>query len=190
MLRKRLLADAGFSLVELLVAAVAGVTVITATLALLQSGQQVQARDSEWALALQEDRAGLSRMTRDIRQATKVESAEAKAGSIGFSATISGKALKIKYECGVSQPGTTYTECVRLAAEEGKALPGTGPVIVRDLVNGGEVFSYSPSAAEAKMVSEKIELPAAGTLKQSGSGYTHKVVLEDAAFMRNLYLEG
>jgi type II secretory pathway pseudopilin PulG len=188
---RRLREEAGFTLIELLVAAVAAVMVITASLALLASGQRVQARDSEWALALQEDRAGLSRMARDIRQATKVDSAEAKAGSIGFSATIGGKALKIKYECGVSQPGTTYTECVRLATEEPKALPGTGPVIVRDLVNGSEVFSYSPSATEPKMVSAKIELPAKGTLKQAGSsGYTHRVVLEDAAFMRNLYLEG
>jgi hypothetical protein len=162
-----------------------------ATFALLESGQQVQARDSEWALALQEDRAGLAQMVRDLREATKVEAAEAKAGSILFLATIGGKAWKIKYECGLAQSGTAYTQCERLAAEEGKSLPGTGPVLVRDLTNGSAVFTYSPSAAEAKLVTAKLELPAKGTLTQAGSiGYGHKVVLEDAAFMRNLYPEG
>jgi hypothetical protein len=191
LLRSRLRDEAGFTLMELLVASIAAVTVLAATVVLLESGQLVQARDSEWALILQEDRAGLARMVRDIRQATKVETAEAKGGSFVFLATIGGKAWKIKYECGLAQSGTTYTQCERMAAEEGKALPATGPVLVRDLTNGSEVFSYSPSAAEAKLVTAKLELPASGTLKQAGSvGYSHKVVLEDAAFMRNLYLEG
>jgi Tfp pilus assembly protein PilV len=186
---RRLRSDSGFTLLELLVASLTGVIVLTATFALLESSQQVQARDAEWALALQEDRVGLARMVRDIRQATKVE--EAKTGSIVFLATIGGKAWKVKYECGVSQSGTTFTQCERLAAEEGKALPATGPLLVRDMVNGSEVFSYLPNTTEPKIVTAKIELPAKGTLKQAGStGYGHKVVLEDAAFMRNLYLEG
>ncbi|HWX74040.1 MAG TPA: prepilin-type N-terminal cleavage/methylation domain-containing protein [Solirubrobacteraceae bacterium] len=189
--RARLRAESGYTLIELLVACVIGVTVLSATFAVLLSSQQVQARDSEWALVLQEDRAGLARMMHDMRQATKVESAEAKTGSFAFSATIGGKSYKVKYECGVSQPGTTYYECQRLAAEEGKALPAAGPAVVTDVVNSSEVFTYSPSAAEAKLVTAKIELPASGTLKQAGStGLTHKVVLEDGAFMRNLYLEG
>ena len=170
-------------------ASVAAIVVFSATFVLLQSSQQVQARDSEWALALQEDRAGLARMVRDIRQATKVE--EAKAGAIVFLATIGGKSWKIKYDCGVAQSGTAFTECVRLAAEEGKALPGAGPATARDVLNGSEVFSYAPSTAEPRVVTTKIELPAKGTLKQAGSsGYTHKVVLEDGAFMRNVYPEG
>jgi prepilin-type N-terminal cleavage/methylation domain-containing protein len=183
--------EAGFTLIELLVAIVVGVTVLTATFSILVSGQQVQARDAEWALGMQRDRAGLAQMVRDMREATKVQSSEAKAGSFAFSATIGGKAWKVKYECGVTQSGTTYTECQRLAAEEGKALPSSGPVFAQDMTNGAEVFTYSPSTAEAKLVTVKIELPAKSTLKQAGSsGYTHKIVLEDGAFMRNLYPEG
>lgn len=160
-----------------------------ATLAMVTSSQQAEARDSEWALTLQEDRAGLSRMVRDIRQATAVE--EATAGSVKVLATIGAKSWTIKYECGVTQTGTSYTTCVRLAAEVGKALPSTGPVVVKDVTNGSAVFSYSPSTAAPTVVTAKIELPARGTLKQSGnSGYSHKVVLEDGAFIRNLYLGG
>ncbi|HWX45376.1 MAG TPA: hypothetical protein VNY52_08640 [Solirubrobacteraceae bacterium] len=181
--------EAGFALVELLVASAAATLVLTATIALLVSGQQIQARDSAWGITLQEGRAGFAHMLRDMRQASKVE--EAKAGAIVFRATISGTNWTIKYECGVSQPGTKYTECVRFAAEEGKALPSSGTAIVRDVLNGSTVFSYSPSTAAPTVATAKIEIPAKGTLKQAtGSGYTHMVVLEDAAFMRNLYLKG
>jgi prepilin-type N-terminal cleavage/methylation domain-containing protein len=186
--------EGGFTLIELLVASALAVVLFGAVLAMLESSQQVQARDTEWALTMQEDRAGLARMVRDIRQATKVE--EAKSSAILFLATIGGKSWKIKYECNISQSGTEYTQCVRLAAEEGKALPGTGPVVVKDVVNGTEVFSYFIKGTEASTIAPsvttlKIELPAKGTLKQAGSsGYTHKVVLEDAAFMRNLELKG
>ena len=187
-LRARLLEDVGFSLVELLVASVAGIVVMTATFAILESSQQVQARDAEWALGLQEDRAGLARMVRDIRQASKIE--DGKASSITLSATLGGKAWQIKYECGVSQPGTTYTECVRLAAEEPSPLPSGGPVVAKNVLNGSEVFSYLPAAAPT-LVTVKIKLPAKGALKQAGStGYKHEIVLEDGAFMRNRYLEG
>src|SRR5205807_10149702 len=168
---------------------VAAITVLTSTFALLESSQQVQARDSEWVLKLQEDRAGLARMVRGLRQATKVE--EAKTGVGRFLATIGGKEWEIKYDCTVSQSGTSYTECVRLAAEKGNALPAAGPRVAQDLVST-EVFSYSPSMAEPKMVTAKVELPAKGSLKVApGIGsYKRNVVLEDAAFMRNLYLEG
>jgi type II secretory pathway pseudopilin PulG len=184
----RLGQERGFTLIELLVASVAAIIVFSATLALLLSSQQVEARDSEWALTLQEDRAGLARMARDIRQATKVE--EAKTSAIYFLATIGGKGWKIKYECGVSQSGTSYTKCVRLAAEEGNALPSTGPAVAKSLVST-TVFSYSPNTTSPTIATLKLELPAKGTLKQSGnSGYSHNVVLENAAFIRNLYLEG
>jgi type II secretory pathway pseudopilin PulG len=187
--RRSLRTDCGFTLVETLVGCVVAVIVLSATFAVLESSQQVQARDSEWALTLQEDRAGVARIMRDIRQATKVE--EAKAGEVKFLATLGGKEWEVKYECTVTQSGTAYTECVRLAAEKGKGLPATGPRVAKDVINGTAVFTYSPNTAEPKMVTAKIELPAKGTLKQAGSsGLTHKVVLEDAAFMRNLYLEG
>jgi hypothetical protein len=138
---------------------------------------------------MQQDRAGLARIVRDIRQATKVK--EANPGSIAFLATIGGKELEIKYQCTTAQNGTSYTECVRLVAEGAKALPTSGPIVATDLVNGSAVFTYSPSAAAPRAAIVKLEVPAKGTLKQAAStGFTHKVVLEDAAFMRNLYLEG
>jgi hypothetical protein len=186
-------------MVELLVASVAALTILTAVFALLQSSHLVQARDSEWALVLQEDRAGIARMMRDIRQATEiVEPASGSAASsyIVFKARIGGKPWKVKYECNSTQSGTSFTECVRLAAEgENPALPATGPRLVRDVTNGTSVFAYSPvTRTEAKFVTAKVEIPSKGTLNQANAtgygGKGHKIVIEDAAFMRNLYPEG
>lgn len=181
--------EGGFTLIELLVSTVLGLVVFGAILGTLETSQQVQARDTEWALTLQEGRAGLARMAREIRQASKVEKAEA--GTIEFLATIAGSVWQVKYECSVAQSGTSYDECVRFAAEVGKSLPSSGTPITRDVINGTEVFAYSPSKASPTVVTLKIELPAKGTLKQAGSrGYSHNVVLENAAFMRNLELKG
>lgn len=178
--------EGGFTLVELLVALVAALVVFGATLSLLVPSQRVQARESEWALALQQDRVGLAQMVHDIRQASTIE--EAKSSAMVFLATLGGKSWQIKYQCNVSQAGTTYTQCERLAAEVGKSLPGTGPAVTTDMVNGASVFSYSPPTTPT-VATVKIELPSTGTLKQPG-GEGHKVVLEDAAFMRYQYLEG
>jgi Tfp pilus assembly protein PilW len=188
--RAAIAGERGMTFVELLVGMAAAVGVFGATLLLLQSSATVQTRDAEWALVLQEDRAGLQRMARDIRQATKVE--EAKGGVIYFVARIGGKSMKVKYDCTVAQSGTTYTTCVRLAAEEGKGLPSSGPSVVKDVTNGSAVFTYSPSSSAPTIATMKIELPAKGVLKStSGStGFSHKAVLENAAFMRNLYLAG
>jgi type II secretory pathway component PulJ len=186
-------AEDGVTLIELLVASLLALVVFGAILGALESGQQVQARDTEWALTMQEGRAGLARMAREIRQASKVEKAEA--GTIEFLATIASTVWKIRYECGVEQPGTEYHQCVRKAVEgSAGTLPSTGAPVVRDVLNQTEVFKYfkgttaTTTTTEMTVVTLKVELPAKGTLKQAGSSaYRQRVVLENAALMRNLY---
>lgn len=186
--------EKGLTLIELLVAALLALVVFGAILGTLESSQQVQARDTEWALTMQEGRAGLARMAREIRQASKVEKAEA--GTIEFLATIGSAVWKIRYECGVEQAGTEYHQCVRKAVEgSAGTLPSTGAPIVRDVLDPTEVFKYFKGATtitttttEMTVVTLKVELPAKGTLTQAGSSaYRQHVVLENAAFMRNLY---
>src|ERR1700721_1281200 len=109
---------------------------------------------------------GLSPIVREIRGATKVE--EAKGSAIVFVAPIGGTNWKIKYECAGVQAGTEYNECVRLAAEEGKSLPTSGPRVASAILNGSEVFSYAPSSTSPTVATVKLELPAQGTLRQAG----------------------
>jgi len=181
--------EGGFTLIELLVASTMAIILLGATLTLLITSQQVQARDAEWAQTMQAGRTGLARMAHEIRQASKIETAEA--GTIDFLATIGGKSWQIKFECGVAQPGTTYDECVRFAAEESKSLPTTGSPTVRDVLNGTTVFAYSPNTTSPNVVTLKVELPAKGTLHLASAGDNkHNIVLENAAFMRNLDLAG
>jgi type II secretory pathway component PulJ len=151
--RSRLAGDAGFTLIELLVAAGLAITLLGGTFAMLESSQRIQARDTEFALTLQEGRVGIARMLREIRQASKVE--EANANSIFFVATVGGKKWNIKYDCGVTQAGTSFHECVRYATE-GATLPGTGASIAREVLNetpadlSDPVFVYSPSKAHGQ----------------------------------------
>jgi prepilin-type N-terminal cleavage/methylation domain-containing protein len=191
-LRRRVADARGFTLVELLIGMVLAAMLFGAILTMLESSQNVEARDTEWALTLQEGRSGLSRMARDIRQASKVEKAEA--GTIDFLATIGSTNYHVRYECGVVESGTKY-KCVRFSAKVGESLPASGTRIVGGVLNGTEVFNYfregSANTTEPDYVTLKLEVPAAGTLKQAGTNlYRNRVVLTDAAYMRNLNLEG
>lgn len=185
----RACAQDGYTLVELLVAGFMAVLLMGGILAALQVSQEVEARDTTWALTLQEGRAGLTRMAYELREAKKV--AKAEAGAITFFAPIGGKLWEIEYSCSVAQSGTTYDQCTRYAVEdateETKSLPSSGTAIVRDVLNGTSVFSYTPSSTAPTVATMKVELPAKGTLKQPGSSaYSDHIVLENAAFMRTL----
>jgi type II secretory pathway pseudopilin PulG len=191
-------AQDGYTLVELLVSSLMAVLLLGGILAAFQVSQEVEARDTTWALTLQEGRAGLARMAYELRDAKKVATSPSPtASAITFFAPVGGKLWKIEYSCSVTQPGPTgYDQCTRYAVEdtteeEAKALPSTGAAIVRDVLNGTSVFSYTykkPSTKEEVIAATmKVELSAKGTLKQPGSSaYSKPIVLENAAFMRTL----
>ena len=76
-----------------------------------------------------------------------------------------------------------------------QSLPATGTRIVGGILNGSEVFKYFKDGAanttEPDYVTLKLEVPASGALTQSGSSfYKNRVVLTNAAYMRNLNPEG
>ncbi len=190
--------EAGFTLVEVLVACVMSIALIGAVLSLLESSQRVQARDTEFGLVLQEGRTGLSRMAREIRQAYSVKSASP--NSIDFLIDLGGKNYEVLYECSVTQPGTSLHECVRLAAGEGKSLPplSAGAPVVQRIGNETSidthgspdpVFTYSPDAISPNVVTLKLVLPASGSLsKELGLGLKHNIVLTTAAYIRAMNL--
>jgi prepilin-type N-terminal cleavage/methylation domain-containing protein len=205
--RARALAQDGFTLIEVLVAAALSVIVFTALLSGLETSQRAQSRDQEWALVIQEGRAGLARMAREMRQAYSIRSDSHSA--IVFYATIGGKSYEISYDCGEKETGTEYNSCVRRAGEfvSGKApssLPSKGQTIVRYVTNRTSVCEselaegrskecvfqeFTPNAVTPDLVTMRVRLPASGTLKLAGAqGYSHHVVLENGAYIREMAL--
>jgi Tfp pilus assembly protein PilW len=183
--------EAGFTLVEMIVAAALSIVVFGAVVSALETSQRVQNRDAEWALIVQEGKVGLSRMLGEIRQAYSLRGTTA--NSIDFYATLGGVKKEVYYECDVAQSGSSYHQCVRLAVEAGKALPAlsSGVPVLKNLLNPSSVFTYSntsvPTASD--VVTAKVELPAAGTLKLAGAAvYSHHIVLTNDAYIRNLNL--
>src|SRR5436189_48075 len=85
----------------LLVAVAMALVLLGPTLTVLTSSQQIQARDTESALSIQEARAGLARVARDIRQAYSVKAVTS--NSIDFEGTFAGIRKEIYYECDVEQ---------------------------------------------------------------------------------------
>jgi type II secretory pathway pseudopilin PulG len=191
--------DSGFTLVELLVASAMSIVVLAAVLGLLISSQNIQASNDEWAEVIQEARTGLAAMTHDIRQAYNILGTSN--NSIEFYATVGGKNYEIQYKCDEPQKeGTSYYECVRKeAAFEGtkppSSLPAKGVPMIKDVLNGTSaekepVFTkYEPNEIAPDLVTIRLAVPAAGTLKLAGAKpLQHHVILSDAAYIRNMAL--
>ena len=181
--------QAGYTLMEALIVSVLTLVVVSATLSLLESGQRIQARDSEYALAIQEGRTGMARMTHEIRQAYSILGTTP--NSIHFNATIGGVDEQIEYNCNEPQTGTSYLECIRKQATVGQSLPSTGSPIIKNVLNGTSAekesifVEYSPNAIAPDLVTVRVVLPAAGTLTH-GEGLTHHIVLTTTAYIHDM----
>lgn len=199
--------EAGFTLIELLMAAALSLIVLGGVLSALETSQNTEARDQEWAIVIQEGRAGLERMAREMRQAYSIRSDSHSA--IDFYATIGGKSYEISYNCAERETGTEYDSCVRRAAEfvSGKApssLPAKGETIVKYVANQTGtcesellekkskecVFQeYTPNDIAPDLVTMKVRIPASGTLKLADAlAYQHHIVLENGAYIRDMAL--
>lgn len=199
--------ERGYTLIEMIVAAALSVIVFSAVLSALESSQHTQARDSEWAAVVQEGRVGLARMVREMRQAYSVQ--EDSHSKIVFYATIGGKSWEISYNCETPESATKYYECVRQAAEFKEKKPPSSEeltkagttAIVKYVVNGKAAEcektkecvyqEYTPNAIAPDLVTVKVVMPAAGTLKLAdAAAYSHNIVLENGAYIRDMALGG
>ena len=179
--------QACFSLIELLIELVALLAITPAILDALNNSSKVNARDTEWALSLQAGRVGLTRMANEVRQSYQLNAATP--NSIDFNVTEGSASERVYYQCNVSQPSSSYRECVRLQTTVGGSLPtiNTAAPIITNVLNGttaDPVFTYSPDSIDPNYVQLRIELPAAGSLA-TGRGLSHTIVFLDGAFLRN-----
>ena len=191
-LRRRLAGherEAGFTLVELLVAAAMSVVIVGAAGSMLITAVQRQPDLSKKAQNISTARYVLERMTREIRNGILVY--EGSGSSVSFltqvrriacGAGAEEEAAKPAIKCRVTYTCTT-TQCTRTETgpppEEGGA--GT-PVVIASGLDSSSVFNYEPpDPSEATYIGVTLHMP-----NPEGSG---DLTISDGAGLRTRTLE-
>jgi prepilin-type N-terminal cleavage/methylation domain-containing protein len=169
--------EAGYTLIELMMVAALLVVVLGAVLALAETTQRIAPKETERAHVIREAQVGLDRMTRELRHAyaaPTVTGSTIQASVLG----IGGITRTVRYDCDEAHPTeSTYTRCLRQVLSSGTW--STGEVVIDRVLNGTSVFTATPP----DYVRAAVEVAARGDRK---TGYTHRVILDDGFYMRNL----
>jgi prepilin-type N-terminal cleavage/methylation domain-containing protein len=187
-LRRRLGAarsEAGFTLVELLVASAMGVVVLSGVTAMVMGVMRAQPDVSKRAQNISTGRWVLERLTRELRNGVVVVKAtpsevsfrtyvrRATCGGAAASGTAPAIECKVTYSC-------TTTTCSRGEAPPASESTGTMTPIFSEN-DSSEVFSYSPSATAPTYVGI--------TLHIADPGGAPDLTISDGASLRNATLE-
>jgi type II secretory pathway pseudopilin PulG len=181
--------EAGFTLVELLVASLMGVIVCGAVGSLVISAMRMQPKISERAQSITTARWALERLTREIRNGIAVSPGKAIASEVSFRtyvrrATCGGSTIPASNvparECQVTYRCTT-TKCSRVEAAPG-VYTGTAKTIFEG-IDSSNVFSYVPNATEATFIKVTLRMP-----NPNDPSGPPAVTVSDGASMRNAIL--
>src|SRR4051794_14509506 len=157
--------ESGITLVELLVAAAMGVVLFAAAASLMISAMRSQPEISKKAQTISTARWVMERFTREIRNGIAVAPGKATASEVSFTTYVrtptcggsgtlasSTKAIpcQVTYRC-------TTTKCSRIEASPG-VFTGSERTIFEG-IGSSSVFSYTPSATEAKFNEVKLKFP-------------------------------
>ena len=177
----------GFTLVELLMTMAVSLVVAAAALGLVDAARPAADRELLRGSAIAEGRAGLERMVREIRGADTIN---ATSGTlIDFNGRTTAGPRRIVYACDDSSTVAGLRRCTRYEGAVGAAV-SNGQLVIDRLVNATTsqpVFSYLPDRVRPTEVKVSVVLP---TRAESPVGYSHRVVLYDSAFLRNVDLTG
>lgn len=180
--------EAGFTLVELLVASLMGVIVCGAVGSLVISAMRTQPKISERAQSITTARWALERLTREIRNGIAVAPGKATASEVSFRAyvrrTVCGGSIPASNiparECQVTYRCTT-TKCSRIEAAPG-VYTGSERMIFEG-IDSSNVFSYVPNATEATFIKATLRMP-----NPNDPSGPPAVTVSDGASMRNAVL--
>jgi prepilin-type N-terminal cleavage/methylation domain-containing protein len=182
-MRERLRSQAGFTLMEQLVAMVILALVLGATLTALETLMRAAPADQEWGHTVAQTQSGMYRMTRELSQGTSVTLVTGYV--ISADVAISGKTVHVLYQCDLS------SSCTRKSTTAPAAAPARGaggaPVIGLDATGSGFLKNLAlskPVFAESASKYFKVEVivNSAGPLTTK---HTHNVTLVDGFFARN-----
>lgn len=179
--------DAGFTMVELLVAAASGLLVIGVLVSLMTSVLHAQPEQQDRAAQIQNARVMLERIVRELRQGTPVTGTTANSTQVTVDSytrggcgpvapTASATICRVTYSC---QQSAATASCTR---REGT---GAAETILTGLRSAG-VFSYGATTSPTcGLVSTATPGFVCLSLAYPAVGDTESVTLEDSAFLRN-----
>jgi prepilin-type N-terminal cleavage/methylation domain-containing protein len=177
--------EAGFTLIELLIASAMGVVLLGAIGSMVLGAMRSQPEVTSRANNISTARWVLERLTREIRNGIKVDTATA--SSVAFQTyvrhTTCGGTTPLpsaspSIKCEVTYTCTT-TSCTRTETAP-EVLTGGTPITIFSGIDDANVFSYSPSTTAPTYVGIRLHIP-----NPSGpSGLT----VSDGASMRNAIL--
>jgi type II secretory pathway pseudopilin PulG len=175
----------GITLIELLVGAAMGVTLMAATASLMISAVKSQPQISEKAQTISTARWVMERFTREIRNGIEVNPEKKTASEVSFTAyvrtptcggsgtlpaTSNAKVCEVTYKC--APPA-----CWRTETDPGGS--GTATKIFSGIDNAN-VFSYTPTEGPARYIEVTLRFP-----NPSGTG---NLTISDGASLRNANL--
>ena len=175
--------EGGFTLAELLVAMMITLIAFAATLVLLQVALKAQPRISERGAAIQQGRAWIERLTRELRQGGTVT------GSPG-SSQLAFMTYVRHSSCGATATGNsipclvTYSCSAGTCSRTERNPNGSGTAPAQQMVTGlqsNSVFTYSPSSAAPQYVGVTLRFPATDNPGETEDAIT----LTDGVALRN-----
>lgn len=163
--------EAGFTLVEMLVASAMSIVLLAAAGTLLVGVLRAQPRVSQGAADLQTARWVLERMTRELRQGVRFYGQptpstvsfetyvrdETCGGTTTLPPGADSRRCVVTYAC--TAGSCTRTEVSPPATEGEPPAAGTPVTIFEGIANSTAVFAYSPNATEPSFVEAKLEIP-------------------------------
>jgi prepilin-type N-terminal cleavage/methylation domain-containing protein len=170
----------GFTLIEVLVAAVLGLVIVGAGVTMFTAVIRAQPGQAAKGASIQQARATEERIVRELRQGASVYTATAQQLSFVTyvnSATCGGAPGSTSIPCRVTYTCTAGT-CMRVEARPDGTSPGPARTVVTGL-SSSNVFSYSPSTSAPSYIGATLVFPG----KSGGSD--DAITLSDGATLMN-----
>lgn len=187
-LRGRLRSEqAGLTLIELLVASAMGVVLLGAVGSMVIGAMRSQPEVSRRAQNISSARWVMERLTREVRNGVRVDTATAPqvsfvtrvrrdvcGGALEDDPSLPSISCQVTYDC------SSGTSCTRTEAAEGDLVGGVTTTIFSE-IEGSEVFDFEPSASEATYIGINLRIP-----NPSGPA---AITISDGASLRNAVLD-
>jgi type II secretory pathway pseudopilin PulG len=167
--------EAGFTVIELLLAASIMVVVLLASLTTLEGTTRVSKQETDRTQAIREAQVGLDRMVRELRHTRQVDSFSATVVRVRVRArNVTGVERIVEFDCSAA------SSCVRKAIDGPAA--GTSQTLVTGVDTTADVFARTPATGTVKYLKVRLAVAVnAGT----SFGHAQRAILEDGTALRN-----